>query len=368
MSNKKILFVGSFKTTAKDGGVGGQMFACKTIINSSISDSVDWTLIDTTSDSNIPAGFIKRLWKAIQRVLIFFYRIIFFRYDAVLIFVADGWSFWEKGLMALMAKSLSKAKVIIAPRSGYIIDNIVDKGKLSKFITYVFNKVDVVICQSLSWKNIFSECAPLNNTSKFVIIENMIDYKKYAVLPMSQKDTGEEITILFMAWVKRNKGIYEFIDAVKLLNNENLNFKVIIAGKGEDSDAIIKEIEEGGLINRIDVKGWVLGDEKLKMLAESDIFALPTYFEGYPNSLMEAMASGKACIATKVGSIPDMIDHMETGMLIDKKNSQQLYEALKYLIKEKDARKAISINAREVVRERNSIESGVEKFKNILIK
>ncbi len=86
----KVLFVGCFKTTSKDGGVGGQMFASKTLINSSISNFVDWTLIDTTADINIPEVFTKRLLKAFLRTFKFTFKIVFFRYDTVLIFTADG--------------------------------------------------------------------------------------------------------------------------------------------------------------------------------------------------------------------------------------------------------------------------------------
>lgn len=367
MSSKKVLFVGSFKSNAKDGGVGGQMFACKTIINSSISNLVDWTLIDTTADTNMPTGLLKRASKAFLRILKFTYNIIFFKHDVILIFVADGWSFWEKGLMSLIAKKLSTAKVILAPRSGHITDDIEKNKILSRFILTVFKQVDIVVCQSLYWKNIFINFCKMNDNEKFIIIENMIDFEKYGVLPVNFKSEQEEIVILFMAWVKRNKGIYEFLDALKLLKEENLKFKAIIAGKGEDYDDVHKKIIEYGLEDKVIMKGWVLGGKKLKMLAESDIFVLPTYFEGYPNSLMEAMASGKACIATKVGSIPDMISNMETGILIDKKNSSQLFESLKILIVDAKTRNLISANSREIVRLRNSIQFGVEKFKSLLI-
>src|SRR6185437_8475075 len=125
---KKILFVGSFKDAAKDGSVGGQMFACKAIINSNISELVDWTLIDTTADSNIIASSYNRIIKAFTRLFRFLYNIIFFKYDFVLIFTGGGWSFWEKGLMSIVAKYISRSKVIIAPRSGFIINDLSRKG------------------------------------------------------------------------------------------------------------------------------------------------------------------------------------------------------------------------------------------------
>jgi glycosyltransferase involved in cell wall biosynthesis len=365
MKKKKVLFVGSFKTTSKDGGVGGQMFACKTIVNSPISDSINWTLIDTTADSNILASTDKRVRKAIIRLIKFTYYILFFKYDYVLIFVADGWSFWEKGLMTVIAKYFSNSKVIIAPRSGFIINDIDKEGLLSKFIKFVFRKTDVIICQSNYWKGLFEKSTLNKNNPKFVIIENMIDFDKYAELPIRNVKENEKVTILFMAWVTRNKGIFELIEAIKMLKKENFNFKVLIAGKGDDYEEINNELKLADLTNEVTLKGWVLGEKKLAILAESDIFILPTYFDGYPNSLLEAMASGKACVATNVGSIPDMLNNMETGILIDKKNHDQLFQGLKTLIQSPDLRREMSLKARVHVKETNSISSGISKFQNL---
>lgn len=366
MRKKKIIFVGSFKPTSEDGSVGGQMFACKTIVNSAISDSVDWTLIDTTAVSNLLLSTYARAKKALLRVLKFTYYILFFKHDFVLIFVADGWSFWEKGLMAILAKYFTSSKVILAPRSGLIINDIKNNNNLTKFIKFVFKKTDFVICQSNLWKQLFEKTANQFNNSKYVVVENMIDFNKYAELPLGEVKENEKVTILFMAWVTRNKGIYELIEVVKMLKKDKLNFKVIIAGKGDEFEKINKEIKATNLTEFIELKGWVLGDQKLEILMESDIFVLPTYFEGYPNSLIEAMASGKACVATRVGSIPDIISDMETGILIEKQNVKQLYLGIKTLIQNGTLRNEMGIKARKHVSKTNSAIYFVTKLKEIL--
>lgn len=366
MENKRVLFVGSFKATSKDGSVGGQMFACKTIINSYISNSIDWTLIDSTSDSNILGTNYNRIKKAIVRMIKFMYYIVFFKYDYVLIFMGDGWSIWEKGLMSVLAKFFTKSKVIIAPRSGFILRDLSRKGKISKFIKFVFNKIDIVICQSNLWKILFEDFSGQRNDFKFRIIENIIDFDKYEKLPVTNVKENEKVTILFMAWVTKNKGIFELIKAAKMLKEESLNFHLIIAGKGEDYISVTDEIQNLGLFGCVTLKGWVLGEQKLELLSHADIFVLPTYYEGYPNSLMEAMASGKACIASRVGSIPDMIKNMENGILIDKENHFQLYQGLKILIEYPELRRKMSLEAREHVRKTNTMQIGISKFQKIL--
>lgn len=358
----KILFVGSFKEASKDGSVGGQMFACRAIINSNISDSVDWTLLDTTADGNVLASSFNRIRKASVRLFKFIFYIIFFKYDYVLIFTGDGWSFLEKGIMSLIAKKLSRAKIILAPRSGFIINDLNNNGRLSRFIRFVIDKVDVVICQSSFWKILFKKVASIGCDTEFIVIENIIDIDKYVQLPVRCLEKNEKVTILFMAWVTRNKGIFELIEAIKLLKASELKFNLIIAGKGDDYEIIGEEIKNSGLPDCVDLKGWIIGDEKLNTIASADIFVLPTYFEGYPNALLEAMASAKACIATSVGSIPDMIENKNNGVLIHQQNQIQLFDALKLLIENPDIRYKMSLNARESVKRINSSNIIINKY------
>lgn len=365
MTNKKVLFVGSFKSSAKDGSVGGQMFACNTLIKSTLSDSIDWTLLDSTASSNLKNSVFERVKKAVLRVSKFIKYLVTNKYDHVLIFSGDGWSFWEKGLMAIIAKKTSKAKVIIAPRSGFIINDINKKGLLSKFIIKVFKQVDIVICQSKVWKNLFSSLDVNLDDSKFVIIENIVHLENYDDIKGAQKDNNQKVSILFMAWVTRDKGIFELIEAVKILKGKKLNFELSIAGKGEAFEEIGSEIKKEDLDSYCKLKGWVLGEEKKKLFLKSDIFVLPTYFEGYPNSLIEAMATGIACISTKVGSIPDIIKHRKTGLLIEKKNINQLADNLEILITDSELRRNLALNAKEQVNRNNSVDVGIRKFKTL---
>lgn len=365
MNKKNVVFVGSFKNTAKDGSVGGQMFACETIRNSDLSHEVNWTLIDSTADSNKKNFFAKRVYKAISRLIIFVFSLIGKKNHAVLIFTADGFSFWEKGLMALLAKSFTKAIVIIAPRSGIIIEDISKKGLLSRFIPFVFNKVDFVICQSKYWKMYFEKIVGSSNLQNFVVVENCIDFSKYKGIT-NEIESNNTVEILFLAWVDKNKGIFELIEACRLLNEEKINFKLTIAGNGISFEEVRRKIEDYNLRENINLFGWALGIDKIMLLQKSNIFVLPSYYEGYPNSLLEAMASSKACIATNVGSITDIINDGVNGFIINPKNHIELYEKLKELILDRKKIESFSLKARETILNNNTSEIFQNKIKNIL--
>jgi glycosyltransferase involved in cell wall biosynthesis len=361
---KKILFVGSFLANAKDGSVGGQMFACSTIVNSPLLANVQWTLLDSTADSNSVNSIGKRFFKAFKRFFVFVFNITTKRHDVVLIFTADGWSFLEKGFMVLLAKYLSGSKVILAPRSGFIVNDINERGRLCDFIRFVFGKADVVICQSDYWRSCFLDLMPVKYHNKFVIIENWLDLEVYDKNSKLRQDSSP-VKILFLAWVDRNKGVFELLDAVKQLSLENLDFKLIVAGGGRAFDEVSQKIDEYNLKDWVNLFGWALGEEKFKLLAECDIFVLPSYFEGYPNSLIEAMASSTACIASNVGSVSDIIEDSISGFIIPPRDSEALTNSLRELILNEGLRRLFSSCAKEKVLKENTIERAIAKLVDI---
>ena len=170
---------------------------------------------------------------------------------------------------------------------------------------------------------------------------------------------------MFLSWLDRNKGVFEIIEAVKMLVKENLNFNLILAGNGRDFKKISEDVELNGLKQYVELFGWATGHEKLDLLNNCDIYILPSHFEGYPNSLLEAMASGKACIATNVGAIPEIIKNETNGLLIEKKNVLQLYSALKCLILDYGKRISLSKNARNTIMLNNTEIIGIENYKKI---
>jgi glycosyltransferase involved in cell wall biosynthesis len=286
------------------------------------------------------------------------------KFDVILIFSANGASFLEKGTLALIAKKFTKSKVIFAPRSGFIISEIDSKGYLSNFIKFVFFKVDIVICQSQFWKNYFQNALTISNSKKFIIIENFIDLTLYENFEIN--DFSQPIEILFLSWVDVNKGIFELIEACKLLKEDGLSFRLTIAGNGNASEEVKQRVKLYKLDNFIRSVGWVLGHEKLSLLRKSHIYVLPSYTEGYPNSLIEAMASAKACIATNVGSIPDIILHEKNGLIISSKKSLDLYINLKDLITDNEKAYNLSVNARASIKSKNSHGNFISNFKKIL--
>lgn len=283
----------------------------------------------------------------------------------MLIFTAEGFSFMEKGSMAILAKAFGK-KVILAPRSGYIIQDIEYEGLLKRFISYVFRKVDYVICQGKYWQELFHSLVHDEPRSKFEVIPNWIDSERY-FKNRPRYELGEPpLKILYIGWIIRLKGVFDLIEATRILKNRNCQFKVIMAGDGNAMNQLKKIIHQYQLEEDVDLLGWRSGEDKMKLLRNSDIFVLPSHGEGLPNALMEAMASGLPCVASNVGAMGELLIQGETGMLIDPGNPSELADRLEELLGQEDLRRKFSQKGREHVSKYNSIQYAMGKLETLI--
>lgn len=355
---KKVLFVGAFNPNI--GAIGGQLFACMSLINSDLKNLYDWILIDTTLEVPAPPIYT-RIWRAILRIFRFLYSVIFNSPDTILIFTADGLSFIEKGTMTIIAKWLGK-KTILAPRSGMLYDNL-NEPLFKKFIVFVIKHTDIVICQGESWKKTFAELVP--NPNKYQVIYNWIDVDTYAIAKKEIDEAGKPIEILFLGWLEGFKGVFELIEAITQLKSKNYHFHLTMGGDGTQMQLLKAKVIENGLQDVVTLAGWLKGAQKIEALKKADIFVLPSYAEGFPNALLEAMCAGKACVATDVGAVADILND-DTGFIIPPKNSTILEEKLALLIENEELRAKFSTNAYKKAQSQHSIEYAISTFKTIL--
>ncbi|MDB5272157.1 MAG: mgtA [Chitinophagaceae bacterium] len=360
----KVIFIGSFRKAAKDGSVGGQMFACTSLVNSSLKDEIDFILIDSTADSVPAPSLYRRLLKAINRIGILLHRLSGRDISSVLIFSSAGFSLIEKGVMSIICKLFGK-KVLFAPRSGLIKDNYENSFFFKWFLPFIIRRSNLVICQGIVWKEFYQGISKADD-SKFLVIPNWIDSKTYSD-NNPEYITREIVRVLYMGWLESYKGIFDFIESVKLLKERGLIFRVKICGMGSAKENMLKLIKQYQLDDTVEYVGWVTGNDKLKQFKETDLFVLPSHREGMPNVLMEAMSSGIPVVATKVGGVPELVQHGVSGLLVDISQPLQLADAMEKLIRSKELRVLFSTRARQFITDNNSVEGVTSIFKKELL-
>jgi glycosyltransferase involved in cell wall biosynthesis len=117
-------------------------------------------------------------------------------------------------------------------------------------------------------------------------------------------------------------------------NKEKLEGRAMfyIGGKGE-TEKLIRIIHKNNLNKIVKFIGWVSGKKKIECLNKTDVFILPSYYEGLSISILEAMSYGLPIISTCVGGTPEIVEDKKNGLLIDPGNKLQLLDAIFYALK-----------------------------------
>ena len=143
--------------------------------------------------------------------------------------------------------------------------------------------------------------------------------------------------ILFLARIEKKKGIYETIEAIKILLERGNNIEFTIAGDGNELKKIRKYIKEDKVLNnKVDILGYVRGIKKTKVFSLNHIYCLPTYSEGMPTSILEAMAFGMPVVTTPVGGLIDFFIDSEMGCFIKKNEPYTIADQIEEIMFNKD--------------------------------
>ncbi len=185
------------------------------------------------------------------------------------------------------------------------------------------------------------------------------------------KKNGEkenEKRVLFAGNICKAKGVMILVRSAKALSRKINGLKFVIAGPVLEKDfyADIKRfISENCLDGIIEFTGRLDENELAEEYKKASIFAFPSYQDVAPLALLQAMALGKAVIATRVGGIPHIVDDGVNGILIDRDNPFQLAEKIEAVMLETSARKKVGREARKKINEEYSINKVTENLYRI---
>ena len=141
-------------------------------------------------------------------------------------------------------------------------------------------------------------------------------------------NTDKPLKLAYVGRLVRTKGLFELIEALQELKRAGREFKLSIAGGGRDQSELMTAADRAGLKNNVQFLGSMFAAEKCRLWLESDLFVLPSYMEGLPYSLLEAMAAGCVPITTPVAAIPDVMRHGEHGLFVPVKDAGALADAV----------------------------------------
>ncbi len=160
---------------------------------------------------------------------------------------------------------------------------------------------------------------------KIVIVPCGVDRAFYAGEP---KPIAAANRFVAVARLSEQKGIPTLIEACALLKRDGRRFSVTIIGDGELREAIERQIAQANLGGEVTLAGWRTPEEVRRAIEDAGVFVLPSYAEGLPVSIMEAMALGRPVISTFVAGIPELVIPSETGWLVPASDAEALAAAM----------------------------------------
>jgi glycosyltransferase involved in cell wall biosynthesis len=161
------------------------------------------------------------------------------------------------------------------------------------------------------------------------------------------------------------KGVQHFAQALPAILSNWQDLRVLIGGDGQLKEAIEASLQEQGVSARVDLPGWISHDDLPKYLNQLRLLVLPSYTEGLPNIMLEAMACGTPVLATPVGAIPDVIIDGKTGFIMENNSPECIAENVKRALDSPDLER-IAEAGRRFVEENFTFERVVERWKEVL--
>ena len=182
-----------------------------------------------------------------------------------------------------------------------------------------------------------------------------VDLERFNPARFTDVEKADDIfRYIFVGRIVGDKGINELVDAFVKLNKEYPSTKLILVGNYEVKlDPIkpetIKIIEENPCI---DACGPKFSDDLLKEYIKSHCFVMPSYREGFPNTVMEAGAMGLPSVVTDINGSREIVIHGENGLIVPSKDTDALYEAMKQMLLDTESYKKMAVNARPLIESR----------------
>ena len=170
--------------------------------------------------------------------------------------------------------------------------------------------------------------------------------------------------VLFLGRMDAAKGIFDLLEAVSAVRAAVPDVRLVCAGEG-DRLAVARYAESLGIADAVKFTGWVGPSGKRALLEAACAFALPSYEEALPVSLLEAMAAGVPAVACAVGGIPEVLVDGVSGYLVAPGDKARLERALRKLLTDKALRERIGAAARETARLRFAPERALPQLEDI---
>jgi glycosyltransferase involved in cell wall biosynthesis len=272
--------------------------------------------------------------------------------------VASRQSFWRKSILLTICRLFGVRTILHVHGAEFMQFYGEESGPIvRRCIEYVFNHVDHIIVLSPQWKR---DVADFTTNEHVTVIYNAVSMPEIDRRP----DADAEPRIAFLGRLGQRKGIYDLLKAFQEIKKVIPSCKLDVAGDGELERAR-EYADELGLGDSVSILGWIDSSEREEILRNAALFVLPSYAEGLPMSLLEAMAAGLPVVTTNVGGIPDLVTDGKDGVIVEPGDVAALTDAIKGILLDAKFGERLGKLARERIASQFSIDSAIKQLEKL---
>lgn len=339
----KVLMIGPARSV--HGGISGMV---NNYYDAGLQSKIDLCYIGTMVDGS--KG--RKLLQACRAYLAFLGKLP--GYQIVHVNMASDSSYYRKSVFIRTARLFHK-KIVIHQHGGsfeeFYYTVLREKGRQK--VKKILSMGDAFLVLGTNWKTFFGAIV---NPERITVLPNAVP------IPEKREKQYGVHKLLFLGRLCKTKGIAELLTVMPAIWEKYPDVRLYLGGVWEDEDLKAKAQALSFCVTDL---GWITGEEKQKYLQDCDIFVLPSYFEGLPVSVLEAMANACGIVVSQTGAVTDMIEHKETGILILPQDTESLKEGLFQLLDSPDLCEKLGKSAREKAEKEFSIEENIRKLLRI---
>lgn len=271
---------------------------------------------------------------------------------------AEKGSFWRKWAISRILRARGIPYVVHLHGANFDDFFNASSSAARRRIVEFFEQAACAVALSESWRSWLEE--NVSRKANVVVIENPCER---VVEPVPARGGDGPAKILYAGIIGERKGAFDLVEAFAKGNLRDVA-RLEICGNGE-VEALRAKVSELGLATSVAVPGWTPHDEMLRKMEASDVFVLPSYAEGLPMVVLEAMGSALPVVSTRVGGIPEAVEDGRTGILVEPGDVECLAAAMRALAEDPELRARMGAAGWTRVREKFSLEGFFAKFRKV---
>lgn len=350
--------------------IGGMATYYQTLLQSSLSEHVDYRFVQTSSQKRKLASSgrftASNLMSAINDCVRFTRALVAYHPQIVHIGTAFGLSFLKNSYCVFVSRLFGK-RVLLHPHCSLSFLYF-DRNKIWRwFFRQIIRRTNGIVVLSQEWIQLES-IVPGCRIFYLPNAVNLAEYRDAFENHRTKTRKGVPLSILYLGYLGKAKGTFDLLEAAKQIENRKVNMIFHLVG-GEltsgELDLLREKIQTLHLDESVKLQEPVFDADKKALFRTADIFVYPSYHEGIPMAVLEAMASGLPIVASRAGGLPDLVHDGINGILIEPGHPEQLTDALCVLAEDPSRRLAMQKESHRIAEELFSMDQHILRLVDI---